>query len=199
MYCMKSRTSYFNPRPHTGATPRDLFSSAKTPISIHAPIRGRRGKSYTTDYKHNFNPRPHTGATDDTIIAWISCPISIHAPIRGRRPNCLRFSANSSISIHAPIRGRQMPPLPGPQTMPFQSTPPYGGDEHRGKTCSVWNNISIHAPIRGRRQDPGSGRMPPGFQSTPPYGGDCRYKVADKIISAFQSTPPYGGDPVALS
>ena len=141
------------------------------PISIHAPIRGRRIYHRVYYRLINFNPRPHTGATQAQAQQQALAVISIHAPIRGRpRP---RHSSR---------------PLPL-----FQSTPPYGGDPRppvRLKPLSNFNprpytgatdgrfrhhafpSISIHAPIRGRHILLSMRKAEIIFQSTPPYGGD---------------------------
>ena len=95
----------FNPRPHTGATemsdiPHPVVKFQSTlpyggdanavafndgfDISIHAPIRGRRGLWPGSRGGPDFNPRPHTGATLCQFFLFFSLLISIHAPIRGR-------------------------------------------------------------------------------------------------------------------
>ena len=79
-----SYSSYFNPRPHAGATyPRqhdhpsgqfqstppcggDTFHPSNVSvedISIHAPMRGRQGIRSPCRADRYFNPRPHAGAT----------------------------------------------------------------------------------------------------------------------------------------
>ena len=102
----KMLTIDFNPRPLAGATLCPALSHPPVAISIHAPLRGRRGSflwGWTTRY---FNPRPLAGATDPRTGLEQLSEISIHAPLRGRR-----------------YRNRKQN-----QNQKFQSTPPCGGD-----------------------------------------------------------------------
>ena len=133
---------YFNPRPLAGATRLPAPVWRLPGISIHAPLRGRRTLL-------DFNPRPLAGATDVAIDVVVFNGISIHAPLRGRHSTLVALMIS----------------------LPFQSTPPCGGDvifrAFRGNI-----HISIHAPLRGRPAV-SYAVVPFGlFQSTPPCGGD---------------------------
>ena len=97
--------------------------------------------------------------------------------------------------------------------MPFQSTPPYGGDTcdqtnetpgsdfnprpHTGATQRImaWGSsaeISIHAPIRGRLKRFSFSFMALAFQSTPPYGGDYMILKKDGRCYDFNPRPHTG-------
>ena len=92
-----------------------------------------------------------------------------------------------------PLAGATTGTKPPCWNLPFQSTPPCGGDniptagscERRyfnprplaGATCrkqraGICKSISIHAPLRGRPALVPFGLPPLQFQSTPPCGGD---------------------------
>ena len=98
----------FNPRPHTGATIPWTKILPWMPISIHAPIRGRRGSNGNLLQFIHFNPRPHTGAT--VFIFHPPCPSSYFNPRPHTGATVQRIMAwgSSGISIHAPIRGRPL-------------------------------------------------------------------------------------------
>ena len=103
-------------------------AKAKMLISIHAPLRGRlaavhdrelaeefqstppcggdHGIQILPQVRRNFNPRPLAGATG------VDDPVTIY----------------TRISIHAPLRGRRHVGINLVQLLPFQSTPPCGGD-----------------------------------------------------------------------
>jgi len=54
----------FNPRPRAGATSPPRCSLFPSPVSIHAPARGRRnGCGRDRNQIYCFNPRPRAGAT----------------------------------------------------------------------------------------------------------------------------------------
>ena len=122
-------------------------------ISIHAPLRGRLRLSSRKTIFLDFNPRPLAGATFRGGGSGEPAYISIHAPLRGRR-----------------LDGHFFRPF-----VPFQSTPPCGGDmvavlvSHQagdfnprplaGATFGFVDKytglrISIHAPLRGRHAAP---------------------------------------------
>ena len=140
----------FNPRPLAGATRGRVWLVLSEPISIHAPLRGRRrpsgwiaalekfqstppcggdlcrrGKNTT---RPNFNPRPLAGATHATELKGGDCMISIHAPLRGRR---LTFAARGWIRDFNPR--------------------PLAGATQSSTILHPSRVISIHAPLRGRR------------------------------------------------
>ena len=86
--------------------------------------------------------------------------------------------------------GSLVPRLTSPK---FQSTPPYGGDEIHLYSIFICI-ISIHAPIRGRHIRHPASRLSRLFQSTPPCGGDYLDAPGSTTETPFQSTPPCGGD-----
>ena len=53
----------FNPRPREGATKDIEFEVVFKKVSIHAPVKGRRGISFKELQRKSFNPRPREGAT----------------------------------------------------------------------------------------------------------------------------------------
>ena len=69
--------------------------------------------------------------------------------------------------------GSLVPRLTSPK---FQSTPPYGGDEIHLYSIFICI-ISIHAPIRGRPIRHPASRLSRLFQSTPPCGGDVVFQL----------------------
>ena len=97
----------FNPRPREGAT-KDLdVDIVHTPVSNHAPVKGRPGCMFcmfgvhlvsihapvkgrrintinTNDAIVSFNPRPREGATLLLDVAAALIRVSIHAPVKGR-------------------------------------------------------------------------------------------------------------------
>ena len=184
-----------------------------TLISIHAPLRGRRGEmrnnNYTDEFQstppcggdwhpgirrrapYHFNPRPLAGATRCTGQGLSRDAISIHAPLRGRHRVCEKNPAHLEISIHAPLRGRRKNPVPTSYSALFQSTPPCGGDMRQMLPQDI-AAISIHAPLRGRLVFPVILCFYPGFQSTPPCGGDECPPVTHSKVGYFNPRPLAG-------
>ena len=128
------RHGNFNPRPLAGATICTGTRDEDLVISIHAPLRGRRGGYSMQTYYDN---------------------ISIHAPLRGRLVRSARTQARGRFQSTPPCGGDYCPkyrisasayfnprPLAGATKVlkpsggmsPFQSTPPCGGDVGRIKT-----------------------------------------------------------------
>ena len=184
----------FNPRPLAGATRPGhalLFCPA---ISIHAPLRGRRGCHPDHRQHLYFNPRPLAGATSTILSGHIQHYDFNPRPLAGATTSIQSDFKDLQISIHAPLRGRRMTNHPYRQPPGFQSTPPCGGDYDKKIVLPcLWISIhaplrgrprfrgpylrrfdiSIHAPLRGRLDlNPGAGSSRQ-FQSTPPCGGDC--------------------------
>ena len=132
--CRSSSLSLcFNPRPRTGGDIDYFPLDTQFDVSIHAPVRG------ATKY-HTFDVSNYR--------------VSIHAPVRGATKLRKTDSNNFCVSIHAPVRGATRKHLacfclylsfnPRPRTggdstskapksdeFRFQSTPPYGGRQHR--------------------------------------------------------------------
>ena len=208
------RHGNFNPRPLAGATICTGTRDEDLVISIHAPLRGRRGGYSMQTYYDN---------------------ISIHAPLRGRQSWEHERIIIIIISIHAPLRGRLVRSARTQARGRFQSTPPCGGDycpKYRISASAYFNprplagatagsrrweaadHISIHAPLRGRRWKNKNnyasilisihaplrgrhGRRPhrPGcqkFQSTPPCGGDQRFLIGFNLCRHFNPRPLAG-------
>ena len=128
------RSRDFNPCPHTGATSHVRGRRSRWPISIHAPIRGRRCR------KEVMTPHGR---------------ISIHAPIRGRpashsgipsaagyfnpcpHTGATVFLRHSSTSFRyfnpCPHTGATTAYEQNKEDYIFQSMPPYGGDCQTGQ------------------------------------------------------------------
>ena len=140
----------FNPRPLAGATPRSEGGLGLCPISIHAPLRGRRGlKTYATG-EEAFQSTPPCGG-DNLLEAQNGSDTLFQStpPCGGDLRDC-RYTS---------------------QRRKFQSTPPCGGDRE-DYTRIAAAIISIHAPLRGRLAEDDVVWDYYTFQSTPPCGGD---------------------------
>ena len=164
---------------------------------------------------NHFNPRPLAGATALFGGRSMVIGISIHAPLRGRLIWNFVTVLVYKISIHAPLRGRRTPGQMVDAGLPFQSTPPCGGDLME-VFAVLTSFISIHAPLRGRHIFRSPCPFSSLFQSTPPCGGDrCLCDNGTMVLkisihaplrgrpasgssvasmTKFQSTPPCGGD-----
>ena len=84
--------------------------------------------------------------------------------------------------------GSLVPRLTSPK---FQSTPPYGGDEIHLYSIFICI-ISIHAPIRGRPIRHPASRLSRLFQSTPPCGGDVHLFDPHPVPGDFNPRPLAG-------
>ena len=78
------RLSDFNPRPLAGATYSFVDVTPESPISIHAPLRGRLIASGLFIKGGQFQSTPPCGGDLGTALPTVSIMISIHAPLRGR-------------------------------------------------------------------------------------------------------------------
>ena len=158
----------FNPRAREGATICCWSGAAAFLVSIHAPVRARRGDRRRLQPKPavsihapvrarpklgsakravgRFNPRAREGATKRFVYFRTSIDVSIHAPVRARRFVVWTFSSPSTVSIHAPVRARQ-------------------GIEAFSER---YREVSIQAPVRARRILAGYVDGRNGFQSTRP-------------------------------
>ena len=166
---MESR--HFNPRPLAGATGSVPAPCGHSPISIHAPLRGRPICFATVAKDMVFQSTPPCGG-DAASCACLAASWDFNPrPLAGATDVAIDVVVFNGISIHAPLRGRHSTLVALMISLPFQSTPPCGGDvifrAFRGNI-----HISIHAPLRGRPAV-SYAVVPFGlFQSTPPCGGD---------------------------
>ena len=153
-----------------------------SPVSTHAPARGRRGLADARSRdclfqltpprggdlrrcrlgaaRLSFNSRPREGATAIRRPGPPSSPVSTHAPARGR-------------PIHAWITVRQ--------SSCFNSRPREGATMGRGPGRRG-AGVSTHAPARGRRRSPAGSRWSGPFQLTPPRGGDFIFRSSPGIM-----------------
>ena len=123
-----------------------------TAISIHAPLRERRGRKWLSQQQISISIHaplrerrctvPHFGAESQ---------ISIHAPLRERLNSDPVMKKALLISIHAPLRERHIVFRLGVNGLEFQSTLPYGSDLMPVCLSYARHSISIHAPLRERR------------------------------------------------
>ena len=164
------RHGNFNPRPLAGATICTGTRDEDLVISIHAPLRGRRGGYSMQTYYDN---------------------ISIHAPLRGRQSWEHERIIIIIISIHAPLRGRLVRSARTQARGRFQSTPPCGGDycpKYRISASAYFNPRPLAGATKVLKP---SGGMSP-FQSTPPCGGDCWESTMGSSRSYFNPRPLAG-------
>ena len=190
-----SLTYHFNPRPHAGATWKEVPRCQEDiDISIHAPMRGRRspgsvhlqgGRFQSTPpcggdpschlqvvEAGNFNPRPHAGATTARRQPTPLRPDFNPRPHAGATNRTAADPHVGHISIHAPMRGRRVPKRKD-RNLPYFNPRP-----HAGATpwlLSSWPSARNFNP----RPHAGATFRPilgfiaqAGFQSTPPCGGD---------------------------
>ena len=128
--CGGHPASYFNPRPHAGAT--------------WASVQVGNGKVY-------FNPRPHAGATSAGVIFSLAITFQSTPPCGGDFNGYDRLLYRITISIHAPMRGRRPDVfLDSPAQRDFNPRP-HAGATQTTEVLAVISIISIHAPMRGRR------------------------------------------------
>ena len=148
--CGGHPASYFNPRPHAGATalrasecrPWSNFNPRPHAGATWASVQVGNGKVY-------FNPRPHAGATSAGVIFSLAITFQSTPPCGGDFNGYDRLLYRITISIHAPMRGRRGDIQTASTALIFQSTPPCGGDADRHQPLRGLL-ISIHAPMRGR-------------------------------------------------
>ena len=136
-------------------------------VSIHAPVRERRGQHERNLRSDGFNPRPRKGATRVLVISGAIIFVSIHAPVRERQ------TAVSWISIV-----RRFNPRPRKGATPgagcrlgngrcFNPRPRKGATRPIRDSRSP-RQVSIHAPVRERRTPSLMFTRYIRFQSTPP-------------------------------
>ena len=166
-------TNRFNPRPREGATGGTITSLTLMPVSIHAPVKGRRTRWWRWRPITGFNPRPREGATYRQAFvpqllksfnprpregATASRPGRISTRTNWQpgsfnprpREGATRYTYGAlfgnSVSIHAPVKGRHP----------------------AGHFNFPEDRVSIHAPVKGRRDDDTLDSTIDPFQSTPP-------------------------------
>ena len=186
-------------RPRRGATKNKRSNEPYSPVSIHAPPKGRdwqagppyvsrtrfqstrprRGATYgvnsDTDKGPCFNPRAPEGARpcrlSDTARQYL---VSIHAPPKGRDLTTWKLTVEQcKVSIHAPPKGRDAKifTVPSGGTV-FQSTRPRRGATNLIHQIKISEKVSIHAPPKGRDGDNDKGPyLDIEFQSTRPRRG----------------------------
>ena len=149
-----SMTANFNPRPHTGATPRAARRDGTAIIFQSTPPYG--GDTLyacaTAGCFDDFNPRPHTGATLYSSLRSLSALIFQSTPPYGGDTRAfLKIIFAVAYFNPRPHTGATQPVgRAGRMGQQFQSTPPYGGDTLEKSDLQRFLDVSIHAPIRGR-------------------------------------------------
>ena len=123
---------YFNPRPLAGATLRVREFTGAREISIHAPLRGRRGWLWLLDHFCGFQSTPPCGGDALRLPPELQGKDFNPRPLAGATVYPDLLAEAGSISIHAPLRGRQRLSLLSWARTIFQSTPPCGGDGRYG-------------------------------------------------------------------
>ena len=120
---MSEEPSCFNPRPRKGATPPGSLFGPTGDVSIHAPVRERRGINGKSSSQVGFNPRPRKGATVPWSNGKAYWPVSIHAPVRERLTVHTISSALMSFNPR-PRKGATTQKQAFDYYTEFQSTPP---------------------------------------------------------------------------
>ena len=119
---------YFNPRSLAGATSYEYLKAQGVAISIHAPLRERRGNMVTNNM-------------------WVL--ISIHAPLRERPAKAMDQLGMSIFQSTLPCGSDRINSPLHYLPMAFQSTLPCGSDLGTQGFRQIMT-ISIHAPLRER-------------------------------------------------
>jgi len=145
-----SVTKYkFQSTPPRGGDEELSKTLSLSPVSIHAPARGRRAGVVEPVYVGEFQSTPPRGGDISQGTFYPSAHVSIHAPARGR-PCFLR-------GYHECFKFQSTPPRGGdPQESvyfahyPSFNPRPRAGATFSGEFCIDFNVVSIHAPARGR-------------------------------------------------
>ena len=171
-------SSCFNPRAPEGARQtRSLIRTPKTPVSIHAPPKGRdrwkwswffsssqfqstRPRRGATRYTaaqsgghRRFNPRAPEGARLAKIEGLVGISrVSIHAPPKGRDGRSWQRSLRArTVSIHAPPKGRDRWCRVALRFQyGFNPRAPEGARRGDLDRSTYKSYVSIHAPPKGR-------------------------------------------------
>ena len=121
-------------------------------ISIHAPVWGRAGGSFSALLSEMISIHAPVWGRANLYPGSnrISC-ISIHAPVWGRaRGLGIAKGGDGLISIHAPVWGRARRAKQAPHSVAYFNSRPRVGAGAGGTCMAVNLPISIHAPVWGR-------------------------------------------------
>ena len=88
-----------------------MLSNCKRYVSIHAPVKVRRGVLTAPAHLLSFNPRTREGATARVgrSVAYL-LEVSIHAPVKVRLLRRDYDWWHCNVSIHAPVKVRHAYP-----------------------------------------------------------------------------------------
>ncbi len=167
-----SQVIAFQSTPPCGGDVGNLRRTHVDPVSIHAPVWGRRSPSRHVRPSNSFQSTPPCGG-DAAVADGLFVDQGFQStPPCGGDPDEPWTATGQAVSIHAPVWGRPVVEVSG----------------------GIGIAVSIHAPVWGRPSR--STRLPSSgtFQSTPPCGGDSPPESCLMAPSLFQSTPPCGGD-----
>ena len=151
LFLLRSVTSCFNPRSHTGSD-----------LSLY----------FIRTLSQRFNPRSHTGSDPNNVSQMrVDDYVSIHAPTRGATLQAANRQDSKRVSIHAPTRGAtqigyvfarallSFNPRSHTGSDFFSSSSRQGstsfnprshtGSDQKTTIGNVNQNVSIHAPTRG--------------------------------------------------
>ena len=187
----------------------------RRPISIHAPLRGRRRIEIEIVAMCGFQSTPPCGGdldavttppepvefqstppcggdTADTFNVTLP-PISIHAPLRGR-PHGSRCHGTSEYFNPRPLAGATYYEMKPIKDDVFQSTPPCGGDQRSWKPLPTTMHFNPR-PLAGATPCSPSRSCISAFQSTPPCGGDLKRHAGEGETTYFNPRPLAGATP----
>ena len=133
---------YFNPRPHAGATLRELARVNGWRFQSTPPCGGDVDPIDALATVGHFNPRPHAGATRRIDRRPGFPMISIHAPMRGRQFLATDIGHYFIFQSTPPCGGDIQQLLTYELQRKFQSTPPCGGDETGPRSFSPCQNFN---------------------------------------------------------
>jgi hypothetical protein len=139
----------FNPRSREGATDQVRLFAVQINISIHAPVRERRGSASGGVRHSNFNPRSREGATSHHGVTANGCNDFNPRSREGATRHDKTIKHNKSISIHAPVRERRPRPATIAAARDFNPRSREGATGHH-RHIVLGLSISIHAPVRER-------------------------------------------------
>ena len=211
----EDRVGEFQSTPPCGGDRPSPLYNEPSKISIHAPLRGRLPMLDMKDDADRFQSTPPCGGDRMYRFASSYSTYFNPRPLAGATESERHWCWYHAISIHAPLRGRPSSSKVWVVGLPFQSTPPCGGD-------SRWQFVYYSSGYFNPRPLAGATHVAKDsitvdelFQSTPPCGGDLwveAHCIATEISihaplrgrrglcprvgagGKFQSTPPCGGD-----
>ena len=204
MFPLKSRASYFNPRPPRGG--RLLFTAPATPLmefQSTPPARGATTLDYTNPNGYTISIHaPREGATQSWLAeAGRTGYFNPRPPRRGRLLQYYPNTTTHTISIHAPREGGDKPSVQKSTHIPISiHAPREGGDRQQERPTARHWNFNPRPPRRGRRlwsYYPAKGRK---FQSTPPAkGATIPHRRISQRREISIHAPREGGDFSSLS